>query len=256
MSIILKCLTVGYLPTNCYIVVCKKTLEAIIVDPGINEGEEGRIIDVIRGSRFSARYIVNTHGHPDHTAGNRVLKANTRADILIHHDDAPLLTDPWLGAEESPAFKVPHRCPICGKEEMVRLEIDGTKARTVSGCGVIVLEAEISPPADRTLGEGDKIRFGQTGLEVIHTPGHTRGGVSLYSADERFVFTGDTLFADSCGRTDLAGGSEENMIRSLRKLMRLPAETVVYPGHRSSTTIERARAINPCVKLLQYNEGM
>jgi hydroxyacylglutathione hydrolase len=133
---------------------------------------------------------------------------------------------------------------------MVRLEIDGKKARTVSGCGVAVLEAEISPPADRTLGEGDKIEFGQTGLEVMHTPGHTRGGVSLYSADERVVFTGDTLFADSCGRTDLAGGSEEDMMRSLRKLMRLPAATAVYPGHKSSTTIERARAFNPCVQSL------
>jgi len=250
MNLILEYFKVGYLPTNCYIVACEETLEAVIIDPGINKGEEGQIIDEIKRSHFTVRYIVNTHGHPDHTSGNRVLKANTRADILIHHDDALLLTNPWLGAEESPAFKNPHRCPVCGKEEMVRLEINGEKARTISGCGVVVLEADISPPADRTVGEGDKIEFGHTRLEVIHTSGHTRGGISLYSAAQKIVFTGDTLFADSCGRTDLPGGSDEDMIRSLRKLMRLPAETAVYPGHGNSTTIERARATNLCIQSL------
>jgi hydroxyacylglutathione hydrolase len=248
MSMILEHLQVGYLPTNCYIVACKDTLEALIIDPGINAGEERRIIDVIERFHFTVRKIVNTHGHPDHTSGNRVLKEITRADILVHAEDAPLLTDPWRGAEESPAFKVPHRCPVCGKSEMVRLEISGRKARTISGCGVVVLEAEISPPADRTMVAGDRIEFGQTWLEVMHTPGHTPGGISLYSADEKIVFTGDTMFADSCGRTDLAGGSEQDMIRSLRRLIRLPAETAVYPGHGLATTMERAILTNPCVQ--------
>ena len=250
MSVILKHLKVGYLPTNCYIVACEETLEAIIIDPGINEGEEGRIIHVIKGLHLSVRNIVNTHGHPDHTSGNRVLKEITDADILVHRDDSPLLTNPWLGAEESPAYKVPHRCPVCGKQEFDRLDITGNRARMISGCGVVVCDVEISPPADKILDEGDRIEFGQTWLEVIHTPGHTKGGISLYSADEKIVFTGDTLSADYCGRTDLAGGSEKDLKQSLRKLMRLPAETAVYPGHRSATTIERARATNPCVQSL------
>jgi len=250
MSNILRHLKVGYLPTNCYIVACGKTREAIIIDPGISEGEEDRIIEVIKGSHFSVRYIVNTHGHPDHTSGNRVLKEVTDADILVHRSDAPLLTNPWLGAEMSPAFKVPHRCPVCGKEEMVQLDITGQKARTISGCGVVVLEAEISPPADRILDDGDHIEFGQARLEVVHTPGHTRGGISLYALGDKIIFTGDTLFEDFCGRTDLAGGSIEDMKQSLWKLMRLPAETAVYPGHGNSTTIERARETNLCVQSL------
>lgn len=243
MDVILECLAVGYMPTNCCVLGCKKTSEAVVIDPGINGHEENRIIDVIDASKLSLRYVVNTHGHPDHTSGNRVLKEKARADILIHRDDAPFLTDPWLGAQESPAFKVPHRCPICGKEEMVRLHTDGTKAMTISGCGVVVMESEISPPADGLLDAGDIIRFGQIELAVIHTPGHTKGGISLYLANEKIVLTGDTLFAGAYGRTDLAGGSEKDMMRSLSRLGRLPACTVVYPGHGPSTTIKKEKDI-------------
>jgi hydroxyacylglutathione hydrolase len=244
----LKQLNVGYLPTNCYIVACANTGEAVIIDPGIIKGEERQIVGALQEPKLVVKYIINTHGHPDHFSGNRVLKETTGADILIHCADAALLEDPWLGAEDSPAFSVPHQCPVCGKQEMVRLEVIKKKARMISGCGVVVLEADLSPPADRLLMEGDNIAFGQTVLKVIHTPGHTKGGVSLYSANDGILFTGDTLFADSCGRTDLAGGSDQDMMRSLRKLMRLPSKTAVYPGHLSSTTLERARANNPCVR--------
>jgi hydroxyacylglutathione hydrolase len=250
MSILLRCLPVGYLPTNCYVLACEDTQEAIVIDPGTKEAEENRIIGAIEHLKLNLEFIACTHGHPDHTAGNKKLKQITGADILIHERDAPLLTNPWLGAEESPAFKVPHRCPICGKQEMVRLDIDGEKARTISGCGVVVWEAEISPPADKVLSDGDIISFGQTELKVIHTPGHTAGGISLYSADERMVFTGDTLSSGSHGRTDLARGSEEDMKLSLRKLMQLPTETVVYPGHGDSTTIGKERIANPYVQSL------
>ena len=253
MSMIIKHLAVGYLPTNCYVVACKDTLDAVIVDPGANIGEEHRIIDLVKQLRFSVLYIINTHGHPDHTSGNKVLKDFTQADILVHSADASLLTNPWLGAENSPAYKVPHRCPVCGKEEMVRLETNGKSARTISGCGVVVLEANISPPADRLLTDGDRIEFGKTWLSVIHTPGHTRGGISLYSVEEKSVFTGDTLFAASCGRTDLAGGSDEDMKGSLRKLVDLPRETAVYPGHGAATTISHERETNPCMQLFVNN---
>jgi hydroxyacylglutathione hydrolase len=120
----------------------------------------------------------------------------------------------------------------------------------ISGCGVVVLEAEISPPPDRLLSDGDLVEFGQGKLEVIHTPGHTRGGISLYSADEGLVFTGDTLFAGLCGRTDLAGGSQEEIVQSLRKLTRLPASKAVYTGHGPQTTIAREKESNPYVSIL------
>ncbi len=250
MSILIKNLRVGYLPTNCYVAACDETGKAVVIDPGTGQGEEQQIIDFLHDRKYTLEHIINTHGHPDHFAGNRALKENTGASILIHRADAPLLTDPWLGAEDSPAFSVPHRCPVCGEQEMVRLEVAEGKARTVSGCGVVVLEADLSPPADRLLSDGDRIHFGRSCLLVIHTPGHTRGGISLYSAEDGIVFTGDTLFAGSCGRTDLAGGSDEDMSGSLRKIMRLPEETLVYPGHLSSTTIKQARIENPCVRSL------
>ncbi len=245
MNIILKRLTVGYLPTNCYIVACKKTLEASIIDPGTGEGEEKKVIDMIERFKFRVRYIVNTHGHPDHTSGNRVLKEHTRADILIHRNDAPLLVNPLLGADGSPAFGKPNRCPVCGREEIIKLDVDREKARMISGCGTVIFEAEISLPAAKMVADRELVEFGQVKLEVLHTPGHSRGSISLYSVDERLVFTGDTLFAGSYGRTDLAGGSEEDMIRSLRKLGQLPAGTAVYPGHGPLTTIATEKEFNP-----------
>ena len=250
MSALLRCLPVGYRPTNCYVLACSETRRAIVIDPGTKEGEEDRIFDTIGELKLSLDFIVCTHGHPDHTAGNRIIKKITGADILIHEYDAPLLTNPWLGAEESPAFKVPHRCPICGKQEMVRLDINGHMARSISGCGVVVLEAEISPPADKMLSDGDRIDFGKIELEVLHTPGHTAGGISLYAEDDRILFTGDTLSAGLHGRTDLAGGSEKDMRTSLARLLRLPNQTVVYPGHGDSTTIGRERTDNPYVQVL------
>jgi hydroxyacylglutathione hydrolase len=256
MEMMLKCVRVGYIPTNCYIIVCNETQEGVVVDPGISIGEAGRIIRNIEKLNVRVKSIVNTHGHPDHTSGNRAIKEYTGAPILIHECDAPLLTEPWLGAEDSPAFKRPHRCPVCGREEMVKLDVSDGKARTISGCGVVVLEAEISPPADQTLKDEDRVRFGKSELTVLYTPGHTKGGISLYSRDERFLFSGDTLFAGSCGRTDLASSSNEDMARSLRRLMQLPGETVVFPGHGGSTTIEIERRGNPCLSAATFDQRM
>lgn len=256
MGMMLKCVRVGYMPTNCYVVVCSEAQEGIVVDPGIGVGEAGRIIHTIEKLNIRVKSIVNTHGHPDHTSGNRAIKEHTGAPILIHEYDAPLLTEPWLGAEDSPAFKRPHRCPVCGREEMVKLDVSNGKARTISGCGVVVLEAEISPPADQILKDCDRVRFGKSELTVLYTPGHTKGGISLYSRDARLLLSGDTLFAGSCGRTDLAGSSSEDMVLSLRRLMQLPGETVVLPGHGGSTTIEIEKRGNPCVPPTTFDQRM
>jgi hydroxyacylglutathione hydrolase len=231
IAMILKHFEVGYLPTNCYILACDKTLEGMVIDPGTLSGEEKHVVGAIDELELRVRFILNTHGHPDHTSGNRIIKEHTDAQILIHEYDAPLLAEPWLGAAESEAFRRPHRCPVCGREEMFRLEVEGNEARMTADCGAVLLSAEISPPADRMLRESDRIELGEIVLTVLHTPGHTEGGISLHCEKEGVIFTGDTLFEGSWGRTDLPGSSEKEMIGSLGRLGRLPGRTVVYPGH-------------------------
>ncbi len=242
---IVKCLQVGYLPTNCYILACSKTMEGVIIDPGTLVGEEDRVIHAIDDLKVTLKFILNTHGHPDHTSGNRAVKEYTRARILVHEYDSPLLCEPWLGTTDLLAMKRPHRCLVCGREEMFRLEVKGNKARMIADCGAVLINAEISPPADLMLHESDRIEFGGLALTVMHTPGHTRGGISLYCEKQDMVFTGDTLFEDSWGRTDLPGSSEEQMIGSLQRLGSLPAKTVVYPGHGGHTSIGKEKKTNP-----------
>lgn len=242
---ILKCLQVGYLPTNCYILACSKTMEGMIIDPGILVEEAGHIIQAIDELKVTVKYIINTHGHPDHTSGNRVVKRHTHAEILVHEHDAPLLAEPWRGTGDFDALKRPHRCPVCGREEMLRLENTENRARMVADCGAVLIDAEISPPPDKILRHGDQIDLGCIDLEVLHTPGHTRGGISLYCEKKGIVFTGDTLFEGSWGRTDLPGSSEREMKDSLNRLGKMPGETVVYPGHGGQTTIGKEKKINP-----------
>jgi glyoxylase-like metal-dependent hydrolase (beta-lactamase superfamily II) len=155
------------------------------------------------------------------------------------------LVEPWLGTGELEALKKPHLCPVCGREEMLRLEVRDNKARMIADCGAVLIHAEISPPADRTLRDKERIKFGSMDMEVLHTPGHTRGGISLYHEKKGIIFTGDTLFEGSWGRTDLPGSSDEEMVASLNRLGSLPARTVVYPGHGGHTTIGKEKKTNP-----------
>ena len=203
---LIKRLTGGLLSTNCYIVACGEAGEAMVIDPGLSEGECGEILDEVSAHHLQLKYIVNTHGHPDHTSCNSRLRKATSAEILIHKDDGHLLAEPR---------------------------------------GLFV-EAVVSPPADRLVRDGDMIRVGKLEFEVIHTPGHSRGGISLYCESESVVFSGDTLFNRSIGRTDLPGSSAKDMGRSLReKLMKLPEQTIVYPGHGPETTIGEEKMWNP-----------
>lgn len=190
-----KMFTVGMIETNCFVVGDTEAEEAVVIDPGFDKPSEAQaILKEIEHNKFKVKYIVNTHGHPDHTSGNKALKEATGAPILIHEQDAPMLTN---------------------------------------------------PPADKTLQEGDIIEVGgKIKLRVLHTPGHSRGCIALLSADT--IFAGDTLFAGSIGRYDLPGGSLEQLMNSIKtKLLILPDNLTVYPGHGPVTTIGEERRSNP-----------
>ncbi|MCW2278057.1 MBL fold metallo-hydrolase [Heliophilum fasciatum] len=202
---IIRNLEVGALQTNSYLAMCPETKEAILIDPG-DEGQ--RIVAWIEEQKAKVVAIVNTHGHADHIGANKAVQAATGAPLLCHSDDAPMLTTP---------------------------------AKNLSVYMGPPLE---SPAAARELADGDTITAGTLQFTVLHTPGHTRGGICLYAP--AVLFAGDTLFEESVGRTDLPGGSYPTLINSIRqKLLTLPAETVVYPGHGPSTTIGHEAVANP-----------
>ena len=204
---IIKTLAVGPIQANCFVLGCEETLEAVVIDPG---DETDRILSSLAESSLTAKFIINTHGHFDHVSANKRLSEVTGAPILIHTLDAPMLN------------------------------------QLSSSAAAWGLSADNSPKPDRELNDGDEVNFGTVTLKVIHTPGHTPGGISLYTAD--IVFVGDTLFAGSVGRTDFPGGSFEVLKESIRnKLFVLGDQTKVFTGHGPPTTIGEERRSNPFV---------
>ncbi len=204
---IIKTLVVGPIQANCYILGCEETLEAAVIDPG---DEADRILHALAESSLTAKLIINTHGHFDHVSANKRLKEVTGAPILIHHLEAPMLD------------------------------------QLSSSAAAWGLSADDSPAPDRELKGGDEVSFGNITLTVIHTPGHTPGGISLYNED--YVFVGDTLFAGSIGRTDFPGGSFETLKESIQqKLFTLSDDLKVYPGHNQPTTIGEEKRFNQFV---------
>ena len=190
---ILKTLIVGPIQSNCYIIGCERTREAAVIDPG---GDADRILITLAKDKLRCAYVINTHGHFDHSAENKRLKEVTGAQLLIHHADAPMILH------------------------------------------------QSAPPPDRYLNEGDIITLGDISLKVLHTPGHSPGGISLVT--DKVVFVGDTLFAGSIGRTDFPGGDHEGLLRNVRKkIFTLGDDVVVYPGHGPKTTVGRERKTNP-----------
>ncbi|MDU4960640.1 MAG: MBL fold metallo-hydrolase [Sporomusaceae bacterium] len=201
-------LEVGALGTNCYIAWCEQTRQAIVIDPG---GDADQILAVIQQENLAVAFIVNTHGHADHIGALTQVRQETGAPVLIHQADAAMLTS---SSQNLSAYMGP-----------------GLTCQ----------------PADRMIREGDVIRFGNAALTVLETPGHTPGGICLKG--EGVVFSGDTLFAESIGRTDFPGGSYSQLIRHIReKLLILPDDWVVYPGHGPETTIGWERKMNPFIQ--------
>jgi len=203
--VIIEKLEVGPIMANCYIVGCEETRQAVVIDPG---DEADHILYTLAGHKLTVKHIINTHGHFDHVSANRQLQQATGADIIIHAADAPMLTSL---SDMAAAFG---------------------------------LSCENSPPPDRTVDEGDIISFGSLEMKVLHTPGHSPGGISLVCGDK--VFVGDTLFAGSIGRTDFPGGDFDTLIAAIRrKLFPLGDQVVVYCGHGPETTIGREKRTNP-----------
>lgn len=202
---------VGMMGVCCYILSCEQTQKAVIVDPG---GDEQRILDRVAAAGLEVSYIIATHGHPDHVCGNRIIKEATGAAIVMHEAD-----DDFFSRDQVKSY-------------------------------FSMLGMEASPPTDLRVKDGDLISFGEVSLQVIHTPGHTPGGMCLYNEPD--LITGDSLFVGGIGRTDFPGGSHVELITSIRrKLFSLPPDTVVWPGHGyggSRSTIGEEQNSNPYLR--------
>jgi glyoxylase-like metal-dependent hydrolase (beta-lactamase superfamily II) len=208
--VIIEKLAVGPIMANCFVIGCEETLEGAVIDPG---ADAKRIMDVVSSAGLRVTKIINTHGHFDHVGANQEIKAITDAELIIHALDAPMLSQ---------------------LDQMA---------------GAFGMSVENSPPPDRTVDEGDRIAVGHLTLAVLHTPGHTPGGISLHS--DGCVFVGDTLFQGSIGRTDFPGGNYDTIIHSIReKLFPLGDQVVVYTGHGPETAIGTEKQFNPFARLV------
>jgi glyoxylase-like metal-dependent hydrolase (beta-lactamase superfamily II) len=200
-------LPVGPLQCNCSVVADENTREAMVIDPG-DDIEE--ILAIVNKHRLTVKQIVITHAHIDHVGGAMKLKKATGAPILLNQNDSALLKmldvqAAWIGMASPGAVQI-----------------------------------------DESLGHGDKVSAGSLTADVLHTPGHTEGSICLYFAPEKKLIAGDTLFAGSIGRTDLPGGSYKKIIESLHeRVLALPDETIVVPGHGPATSIGQERDSNP-----------
>jgi glyoxylase-like metal-dependent hydrolase (beta-lactamase superfamily II) len=201
-------LPVGMLVCNCSVLGDETTGEAVVIDPG---DEVEKVLDVLARHNLRARYIVATHAHLDHVGGVERLQRATGAAVLMHAADLPLFEHLDVQAE------------MLGLSPPGRVDVD------------------------RFLKEGDTLRCGSLALQVLHTPGHSPGSLSLHlPGGQAKLFSGDTLFQGSIGRTDLWGGSYDEILRSIRsRLLIFPDETPVFPGHGPATTIGHERERNP-----------
>jgi hydroxyacylglutathione hydrolase len=211
MNLILEAVTVGPLEVICYLIGCPATGQGILIDPA---APSETVAKQIARHQLTIRWIVNTHGHPDHTAGNDYWAQKTGAATVIHELDWQFFSTPEM--QEAARDE--------GFQPLTRI--------------------------DRQVKDGDCLPLGQYEVTVLHTPGHTPGSVCLYLPP--CLFTGDTLFVDDAGRTDLAGGSLEQLVSSIQqKILVLPNDTVIYPGHdygdTPTATLAEQRVTNPYI---------
>jgi len=165
---LIKNFVVGFVNTNCYIVGYERTKEAAVIDPGFNDDEGKKILGGIKNNNLTIRYIINTHAHTDHTSGNKILKRETGAEIVIHKNDAPLLPEPWKGFLEMIKLQKITPCPACGSQS-VNLKVFENKEKAVLKCNECGFSIDLlaSPPADRTLEDGDIIEIGNYKFQVL-----------------------------------------------------------------------------------------
>lgn len=206
---IISVLPVGLIQTNCYVVGCEETKEGAIIDPG---GNPDRILAEVDRLGLEIKYILNTHAHFDHTDANGALVEATGAPLALHPQEHALL-------------------------------------EAAGGAALFGLHADPSPAPDLDLQDGDELTVGQLRFEVLHTPGHTPGHVCFHEPNEKILFDGDVLFFRGVGRTDLPGGSWQQLMHSIQDvLFALPDDTVVYSGHGQKTTIGDEKRSNPWLR--------
>ena len=211
---IIEQLTVGEMEVFCYLVACDETREAAAIDPAGDKDDIEKIISVLEENDLQLSYIINTHGHADHTFGNQLLAGRTGAKTVMHELDDDLFT-----TDEAKAWAA-------------------------------AFGLSAAPPVDIRITDGYRLPLGKLILEFIHTPGHTPGAVCVLV--ENNLITGDTLFVGAVGRTDLPGGSMETLLNSIKeKLLPLPEDTVVWPGHdygdQPTSTMGREKETNPYI---------
>lgn len=200
-------LPVGPLQCNCSVIGDEISREAMVIDPGADVED---VLEIVRKHKLQVKQIVITHAHIDHVGGAMKLRAATGAPILLNQNDYALLKlldvqATWIGMPSPEEVKI-----------------------------------------DQSIGPSDKVKAGSLSADVLHTPGHTEGSICLYFSAQRKLIAGDTLFAGSIGRTDLPGGSFDKIIGSIHdKVLTLPDETVIVPGHGGLTTIGEERENNP-----------
>jgi hydroxyacylglutathione hydrolase len=201
-------IVVGALETNCYLVYCEETLACAVVDPG---ADPEKIIRKLSELDLKPSILINTHGHVDHVGANKDIKEKYTIPLCIHSADSKML--------------------------------DNILASAMG----LFLGAKKSPKPDKFLEDGESIPIGHSHLEVLHTPGHSPGSISL--SGDGFILSGDLLFCGGVGRTDLPGGSWDVLEDSIRRrIFRFPDDTIVLPGHGPSTTVGQEKIANPFIR--------